>query len=1809
MTKKHMDIQVTRTWRSILSIITVLTLWAFSHVVQAADERWSYSVNGQHYESLGAAEAALASNPAYVEFWRDGGNVTHGNRSGYTYTYKAITAYYFANETHLNGIGWAPRGRTGKAPTIDEVITNTLSATASACATYSYLNTAILSLNVTGDYNKVTNEIPVGHVRSQFRDDCSGSEGTTSGNDVIKAEVVTLAISATIQQYCGPTRGNPCDPITGAKKQTEIDYSGVGLSFARYFHSARQAVGAALAPFPMTPGWSHSYSRRVSRSTDARGQQVFTLVRDNGNHVLAEKMDVANRYAAGDWMLTQTGSGNNTEIVLQQQNGSREIYSYMNGQLKRLVSPDGRVTRLNFQGGFLSSVVHPSGRTLLLENNGELITAITLPGGDRILYAYEDAGTELSKRLTTITYADGTKRNYHYEDGRFASLLTGITDESGMRYSTFAYDERGRVVSSYHHDNDDRVDLTYATDGSTLVTDANGNDEIFTVSLSTGFPRVAGTSGFAGSEGFSYSGEDDQMSSYIDKNGNMDQWELIGGRVLSFTESAGSSAARAIRYEYLDNDSALVASTSLYDENDMPVSSIQRLYDDAGRMTSESVHSLVPGELQAARTSRMAYGASNRLVYSDGPRSDVYDRVDYSYYDCNTGAGCGEIETITNGAGHVTRFLEYNTHGFPTRIADPSGVETTLIYDARQRLIKLIVDGNDTTYSYDAKGNPTRVVFADSTTVEYVWSESDRLVSVIDGAGNQSIQTTDPAGHITATTIADSASITRYSETNQIDEAGRVSITQQAEGASTRFEYDGNGNVTAIEDAAGRRTTRRFDALDRLVSEIDPLFGETRYAYDARDNLTSITDPEGKVTTYFYSGLGDLLSQVSPDTGTTIYTVDEAGNRTSQTDARGVTETYTYDVLNRLTSVNFSDSAEDITYTYDLGAHGVGRLSSITDESGSTGYEYDARGNIVVMSSVIGTRNYRIEYVYNGADRLTGAVYPNGRTLSFSYDASGRIAQVTSSHNGVSEVLAAQIERLPFGPMTAMTLGNGLERTRRYDLDYRIQNLADGAVLSRNYGYSNVNNITAITDSIKPALSQLFNYDALDRMEFAVGDYGDQTFAYDGIGNRQSLTLETPTGSETQTYQYTPGSHRLASISGQRSFQYDAAGNTLNNAKASFTYNLRNRMDSATADSVTTSYLHNALGQRVSKSGSDYAIDYLYDLDGHLIAEADSAGVLQVEYAYLDGEPLVMWRESDTPQAPGIVTPIAPLGAITTATPTYEWADLGNAPTYWFLVYDRSESREVHRQAYQAADICTAGTCSLAPSGVSIGFGKNHIWRVRARNIVGFGEWSGHFYFDREEQPPGTTATIVTRIEAEDYDEGGQQVGYYDLNPGNAGGLYRTDDVDIQTTADSGAGYNVGWIGDGEWLAYTVNVPTSGQYDLVFRYAVNNSSGNQRAVLSVGGSTLGEVELPNTDGWQTWSDVTLSDVTLSAGNQRLQLNFFGGATNFNWFELRAAGNEQPPAVTTPTTIRIEAEDYDAGGQQVGYYDLNSGNAGGSYRTDDVDIQTTVDTGEGYNVGWIGDGEWLAYTVNLPTSGQYDLALRYAVNSASVNQRAVLSVDDSILGEVELPSTDGWQTWSVVTLSGVSLSAGNQRLQLKFFGGATNFNWLEIRPAGNEQPPVVTTPTTIRIEAEDYDAGGQQVGYYDLNPGNAGGSYRTDDVDIQTTADAGAGYNVGWIGDGEWLAYTVDVPISGQYDLVLRYAVNNTSGGQRAVLSGGGTTLGDVTLPNTGGWQTWSEVAFSGVTLPAGSQRLQLRFFGGSTNYNWFELRATGTGGQ
>ena len=142
---------------------------------------------------------------------------------------------------------------------------------------------------------------------------------------------------------------------------------------------------------------------------------------------------------------------------------------------------------------------------------------------------------------------------------------------------------------------------------------------------------------------------------------------------------------------------------------------------------------------------------------------------------------------------------------------------------------------------------------------------------------------------------------------------------------------------------------------------------------------------------------------------------------------------------------------------------------------------------------------------------------------------------------------------------------------------------------------------------------------------------------------------------------------------------------------------------------------------------------------------------------------------------------------------------------------------------------------------------------------------------------------IPGRVEAENYDTNGPGVSYYDNSPGNSGGVYRNDDVDIEATSDIGGGFDVGWIASGEWLNYTLSVPSTAVYQIAFRVASGNGTGNIQVALD--GVPLCSVTTPLTGGWQTWQTVTVSNLVIPAGQRVLRLDFQVGGQNLNYLQV------------------------------------------------------------------------------------------------------------------------------------------------------------------------------------------------------------------------------------------------------------------------------------------------------------------------------------
>lgn len=150
------------------------------------------------------------------------------------------------------------------------------------------------------------------------------------------------------------------------------------------------------------------------------------------------------------------------------------------------------------------------------------------------------------------------------------------------------------------------------------------------------------------------------------------------------------------------------------------------------------------------------------------------------------------------------------------------------------------------------------------------------------------------------------------------------------------------------------------------------------------------------------------------------------------------------------------------------------------------------------------------------------------------------------------------------------------------------------------------------------------------------------------------------------------------------------------------------------------------------------------------------------------------------------------------------------------------------------------------------------------------------------------------------------------------------------------------------------------------------------------------------------------------------------------------------------------------------------------------------------------------------------------------------------------------------------------------------------------------PMTIEAENFDYFAtNGEDKTYSDVNSGNNLGEYRTDEnVDIEVSSEGG--FNVGSIKAGEYLTYTVNVPETGFYDIAARISSPTNTGQIRFEFDGVGRT-GDVSVPNTGGWQSWETLTVAdGVALSQGVQQMKVYFAGSDFNLNNMSISEGGT---
>ncbi|MEN6342514.1 MAG: PKD domain-containing protein, partial [Methanospirillum sp.] len=314
---------------------------------------------------------------------------------------------------------------------------------------------------------------------------------------------------------------------------------------------------------------------------------------------------------------------------------------------------------------------------------------------------------------------------------------------------------------------------------------------------------------------------------------------------------------------------------------------------------------------------------------------------------------------------------------------------------------------------------------------------------------------------------------------------------------------------------------------------------------------------------------------------------------------------------------------------------------------------------------------------------------------------------------------------------------------------------------------------------------------------------------------------------------------------------------------------------------------------------------------------------------------------------------------------------------------------------------------------------------------------------------------------------------------------------------------------------------------------------------------------------------------------------------------RERGTDAPfPGPHVPSA-RIEAEDFDTGGEGVAYHDAEPANLGGAYRpAEGVDIETANGVTD---VGWTRAGERLTYTVDTTIAGSFSLTLR-AANPDPARKSVLVLLDGEPVTEVDVRSTGGWTSYAEFGgIEPLPLRAGRHTVTLAFEGTERiNLDWLLLSagqvPAGGGQPYPSVHAVPGRVEAEDYDTGG----FADTTPANEGGAYRHDAVDIER---GGSNYDVGWIRPGEYLQYSVDAAAAGTYTVSIRVANPGSAVPVSVRVNGGARVL---TVPATGSFGAWQTATLADVPLAAGRNTVRVETGrAGSFNLDYLEF-ATGT---
>ncbi|MGW7276328.1 RHS repeat-associated core domain-containing protein [Streptomyces sp. NPDC054864] len=355
-----------------------------------------------------------------------------------------------------------------------------------------------------------------------------------------------------------------------------------------------------------------------------------------------------------------------------------------------------------------------------------------------------------------------------------------------------------------------------------------------------------------------------------------------------------------------------------------------------------------------------------------------------------------------------------------------------------------------------------------------------------------------------------------------LDPAGNLHKTTNAEGKTTTFDYDSSRRLTKITTAEKRVTVFTYDSANRITSMLRATefngSGHTgptwKYEYDAATptaaGTTKVTDPEEHATSYKHDGDGEVSDVTDALKHSRSSKYDANHNVDTSTDAMGSGSTpgnvtdYGFNTRNNLESVKSPTGGKSATSWQTIAGGDVPKDSTNADGEKTT-YGYDTAGNTKSVAQT-GTGGGSVSYTYNPATPNCGGFegqrcaaetkMTSSKTVktSFTYDDKGNLTKVTPP----KPLGETSYTYDSLGRTETLTDGRGIKKVFAYDHLDRIKTVSTTNDTVR-YFYDDDGNLTQRDDNTGTIKYQ---FDPLQRETVRTLQDGSQTLlAYTPAGN------------------------------------------------------------------------------------------------------------------------------------------------------------------------------------------------------------------------------------------------------------------------------------------------------------------------------------------------------------------------------------------------------------------------------------------------------------------------------------------------------------------------------------------------------------------------------------------------------------------------------------------------------------------------------------------------------------------------------------